>query len=60
MINTWIVNLESTALYNVVLQNEENMDLCGRVFYSNWTFAYTWVELFPFSGEKNVDKTESP
>lgn len=60
MINTWIVNLESIALYNAVLQNEENMVLCGRVFYSNWTFAFTWAEIFPFSGEKNVDKTESP
>lgn len=52
VINTWIVNLESIAQYNVVLQNEENMDLYGRVFYRYRTFAYTWAEIFPFSGEK--------
>lgn len=52
MINTWIVNLESIAQYNVVLKNEENMDLCGRVFYNNWTFVYAWAEILPFSGEK--------
>lgn len=33
MINTWNVNLESITQYNVVLQNEENMDFCGRVFF---------------------------
>lgn len=32
MINTWNVILDNTTQYNVVLQNEENMDHCDRDF----------------------------